>query len=448
MRDVCGGSYAGDSTRSSCAQSSLDRLCYPSDKVSGERRALSVLFTNNTLAWRAGSELWVRDVCRSLVLRGHHPIAFSLVMGAVAEDLRAATVPVVTDLDQVSFTPDVIHGQHHLETLIAALHFPAVPIVHVCHGWAPWEEQPLKHPSIARYIAVDETCLDRLTTESGIPRNCVELLLNFVDLARFTRRAPLPERPRTALVFSHRADEHGYVTVIREACRQAGIEVEVAGARAGRIIERPEELLPRFDLVFARARTALEALAVGCSVVLADECGAGPLVTERDFDRMRALNFGIRFLQRPHSVDWYRAQIGRYGAAEAGRITTRVRETAGLEPAVDRLVDIYEAVVARRERDSSCGHAFSIDSQRAAARHLSSVALRFKSADGLRQQLADQHDALLQEQAARSAAHEAVTAYQALATIRLRNKVIGIPLVGEFAKRFARSISRSRLLRH
>jgi len=416
--------------------------------VSGARRALSVLFTNNTLASRAGSELWVRDVCRSLVLRGHHPIAFSLVTGPVADDLRAATVPVVTDLDQVSFTPDVIHGHHHLETLIAALHFPGVPIVHVCHGWAPWEEQPLKHPSIARYIAVDETCLDRLTTERGIPRDHIELLLNFVDLARFSRRPRLPEQPRTALVFSNRADEHGYVAMIRQACLQAGIELEVAGARAGRIIERPEELLSRFDLVFARARTALEALAVGCSVVLADECGAGPLVTERDFDRMRSLNFGIRFLQQPHSVEWYRAQIGRYDTAEAAGITTRVRETADLEHALDRLVDIYEAVIAPGDRDSSSGPAFSIASQRAAARHLSSVALRFKSVDHLQQQLADQHDALLQEQAAHSAAHKALTDYQALATIRLRDKLVGIPLVGDVAKRFARSIGRSRLLRH
>ena len=86
-------------------------------------RSLSILFTNSTLSHRAGSELWVRDVCRTLVARRHRPIAFSLVTGPIAGELRAATVPVVTDLDSVAAPPDLIHGHHHLETLIAALHF-------------------------------------------------------------------------------------------------------------------------------------------------------------------------------------------------------------------------------------------------------------------------------------------------------------------------------------
>lgn len=64
-------------------------------------RALTILFTNNTLAGRAGSELWVRDMASSLLVRGHRPIAFSLVIGdVVAGDLRAATIPVVDDLGE------------------------------------------------------------------------------------------------------------------------------------------------------------------------------------------------------------------------------------------------------------------------------------------------------------------------------------------------------------
>jgi hypothetical protein len=146
-------------------------------------QSLSILFTNNTLSERAGSELWVRDVCRALVGRGHRPVAFSLALGEVAVELRAATVPVVSDLDKVSFRPDLIHGHHHLETLIAALHFPGVPIVHFCHGFLPWEEAPLHHPSIARYVAVDATCIDRLTAEEGIAPGRIERTVE-VDLPK------------------------------------------------------------------------------------------------------------------------------------------------------------------------------------------------------------------------------------------------------------------------
>src|SRR5262245_41598144 len=151
-------------------------------------QTISVLFTNNTLAPRAGTEAYVRDVATALLRRGHHPVAFSLVLGPIAEDLRRATVPVVDDLARVTAIPDVIHGHHHLETMIAALRFPGVPIVHFCHGWSPWEEMPLRHPAIRKYVAVDEVCLDRLIREEGIPSDRAELLLNFVDLERFRPR--------------------------------------------------------------------------------------------------------------------------------------------------------------------------------------------------------------------------------------------------------------------
>src|SRR5262245_6058374 len=154
-------------------------------------RTLCVLLTNNTLAHHAGSETYLRDVALALLRRGHRPVAFSVLHGAVAEELRRATVPVVDDLTRLGQRPDVIHGHHHLETLIAALTFPDVPIVHFCHGWIPWEEKPLRHPSIRRYVAVDEVCAGRLIHEEGISADAVETLLNFVDLARFRPRDPL-----------------------------------------------------------------------------------------------------------------------------------------------------------------------------------------------------------------------------------------------------------------
>src|SRR5262245_35878977 len=128
-------------------------------------RPLSVLFTNNALAGRGGSETYLRDAALALLRRGHRPVAFSLVLGHMAAELRRAPIPVVDDLSRLGTPPDVIHGHHHVETLIAALTFPHTPIVHFCHGWIPWEEKPLRHPSIAKYVAVDDVCLDRLIKE-------------------------------------------------------------------------------------------------------------------------------------------------------------------------------------------------------------------------------------------------------------------------------------------
>ena len=83
--------------------------------------ALRVLLTNNTLALRAGSELYLRDVALALLARGHTPIAYSPTLGEMADDLRRATIPVIDDLRHLGEPPDVIHGQHVL-TIPAAVH--------------------------------------------------------------------------------------------------------------------------------------------------------------------------------------------------------------------------------------------------------------------------------------------------------------------------------------
>jgi len=47
----------------------------------------------------------------------------------------------------------------------------------------------------------------------------------------------------------------------------------------GATFEQPEEVLPNYDLVFAVGRAAIEAMAIGCAVIVADAYGLGGLVT-------------------------------------------------------------------------------------------------------------------------------------------------------------------------
>jgi glycosyl transferase family 4 len=344
-------------------------------------RPLSVLLTNNALNLRAGSETYIRDVAIALLRRGHRPVAFSTVLGDVAAELHAATVPVLDDLTQLGEPPDIIHGHHHVETLIAALTFPNVPIVNFCHGWLPWEEMPLHHPSVRRYVAVDEVCVDRLVRVEGVARDRIDLLLNFVDLDRFRPRAPLPARPARALVLSNGATPGNYARAIAVACENAGIALDIVGRATGNATTAPEEMLSTYDLVFAKARTALEALAVGCATVLTDVVGAGPLVTAENYASLRIRNFGIRELQHAHDPAWYAEQIARYDVAAAAAVSARVRIDADMEPAIDRLIEIYGSAIAT---PAGAG-----DPSRAAAIHCTRIAGPMKEAPTLRTRLDD-----------------------------------------------------------
>lgn len=307
---------------------------------------MRVLITNFELVHRGGSQGYVRDVATGLAARGLQPLVFTPHPGPAADALRAAAIPVVDDPARLGEAPDVIHGQHHLPTMTALLAWPGVPVVSFCHGWLPPQELPPRHPRILRYVAVDRLRRERLVSEEGIAPERVEVLPNFVDLRRFRPRPPLPARPRRALVFSNQAAEGGWLEAVRAACRGFGIAVDVVGLDSGRVIERPEEVLPGYDLVFARGRSAMEAMAVGAAVVLCDMEGAGPLVTRAGVERLRDANFGLAALTAPATVRHLAEQIGRYDAADAAAVSAWLRPHADAERVLDRLVAIYREVIA------------------------------------------------------------------------------------------------------
>ena len=113
--------------------------------------SLCVLLTNNTLAGRAGSELYVRDVALALKKRGHHPVAYSTVLGEVAQDIREAGIEVVDDLAALSCVPDVIHEASSPGNDDGSAALPKTPAIGYCHGVEPWEEIPYKISAFTLY---------------------------------------------------------------------------------------------------------------------------------------------------------------------------------------------------------------------------------------------------------------------------------------------------------
>jgi len=251
--------------------------------------------------------------------------------------------------------------------MTALLRFPEVPAVYFCHGWLPWEETPPRFPRILRYVAVDHLCRDRLLLEHGIPEDRIRVLLNFVDLERFKPRGPLPARPKRALVFSNYATEDTQIPAVRDACARHGITTEVVGFGTGKVCARPEDILGRYHLVFAKGRAALECLAVGVAVILCDKKGVGPMVTSGEFDRLRPLNFGLRTLREPLHAEAIERQIARYDAEDAAKVSRMVRANSGADAVVDQIVSLYEELIAENQ---SSGKPNSAEEARCSAAYM------------------------------------------------------------------------------
>ncbi len=302
---------------------------------------MKILFTNNTLAHPAGTELYLQDVAIALRQQGHEVAAFSTRLGDVAITLVQAGIPSVNDPGQLPWEPDLIHGHHGWETTLAALRWPRTPLLSVCHGPVPWQETPCLAPWTGRYLAVDQLCVDRLTTREGLPPEKVTLIPNGVDLPRFPVRPPLPEKPRRLLVFSNYASDENYLPAVREACRQLGLECGVIGRSAGKPCATPWTELPKYDVVLAKGRAALESLATGCAVLVCDTDGVGPLVTTANFEAIRRVSFGYPVMTQPHTVEAIRESLAAWDSAEQARLTTLVRQTAGLEHTIAQLLQVY-----------------------------------------------------------------------------------------------------------
>jgi hypothetical protein len=307
---------------------------------------LTVLLTNTSLDHRAGTELYIRDLATALLRIGHKPVVYSPRLGAVAKEIRARAIPVVDTLDALVEPPDLIHGQHHLETMTALWHFPDTPALYVSHGYFPWQEAPPLFPRILQYVVVGVFGRERLVREFGIDPERVAIVPNFVDLERFHQRSEFSDRPRRALLFGNWATE-AYRDAVLAACASRAITLDVAGLNLGPVTDCPEMLLHQYDLVFAVGRSALEAMATGAAVILASPFGLGPLVTTGNFGRLRSINFAIRALTQRCDPLLIGAEIDRYDPAETLLVSEKVRQAAGLDGAADTMVALYEDVLTR-----------------------------------------------------------------------------------------------------
>ncbi len=315
---------------------------------------LRILITSEALDGRRGTELYIRDVALALLRMGHSPFIYTSQPGEVAAELRNLTIPVVDRINTLTVVPDLIFGQHHLPTMTALLHFADTPAVYLCHDWYGQNAFAPRFPRILRFIAVDATCRDRLIFEDGVAESRVRLIPNFVDLNRFPQRPHLPPAPQRALIFSNYTRENSHVAALRRACTNQGIQLDVIGELMNNAVIKPEEVLKDYDIVFAKGRAALEALATGCAVIVYSGIRfLGPMVRANDVDSLLTLNLGIRAMGNALTPEELgsraEVELARYDPIDAAEATALARSRAGHVMAMQAIAELCAEVVNEYE---------------------------------------------------------------------------------------------------
>ncbi|MEM7034825.1 MAG: glycosyltransferase [Chloroflexota bacterium] len=301
----------------------------------------------------AGTEVVIRDLAVGVQAQGYQPLIYSPILGKVADEIAANGIQVVNNLNDLSIQPDIIHGHHFIQTLEALAHFPNTPGIYVCHDRLHWNDTPPRLDRLKQYVAVDYNCRERLIDEAQVSPEAIQVIGNTVDLTRFQPRSPLPDKPRRALIFSNYAQRNTHVESIQTACATLNLPVDIVGEKHGTAHSNPEQILGDYDLVFAKARCALEAMAVGCAVILCDTQGLGSLVTATEVAQFRHWNFGMRLLQHPLNPEGIISQIKRYNAKDAAIVSRYIRDQASLQQGLNQYLTLYKKVITEWQAEPS-----------------------------------------------------------------------------------------------
>jgi hypothetical protein len=305
---------------------------------------MKILITDHGFNLLGGAEWAALDLARALRRRGHTVRALSLPIGEIRHSVAGPDLPVVFDLADLDIRPDIIHAQHFHDAVPVIAGLLGVPAIFHCHGGGHFDTPP-KHPRIYRYFTMTETLAARLAVETGIPRSDVDVIPNAVDLIRFaTFRTPRPLAER-ALIYGNTIRPNYIVSVIEEAVAMRGLALDRVGRRIGLEITNPEAVLPGYDIVFASGKSAIDALASGCAVIVVGLQGCGEMVREGNFDKLRAANFTIPVNSPRPVAARVSAEIARYDPESAASVTRRIRREADIELTVGRVERIYQHVI-------------------------------------------------------------------------------------------------------
>jgi len=308
------------------------------------RESKSILITCPRVSERTGLEVYVTDIARELVNRNWKVTIYAPTLGPHAHNMSSTGIIFASRIEDIE-KPDLIHGNFYFETILACLRFPSAPLVYQCHSATIWQALPPKIPNLSKILSVSAACTEVLVNNAGFSLDQISRTFNFVDTTIYQPRESLPQRPAKALIFSNYADETNYVPAVRTACERFGIMLDVVGMASGSPCTNPEQILRSYDIVFARGRAAIEAMAVGCAVILCDHEGVGPMVVPENIASLKNWNFGFRVLTQPHDPAYLQQQIELYDRSKAKAVQDYVRQELSLCDAVDVLEKHYDALI-------------------------------------------------------------------------------------------------------
>lgn len=307
---------------------------------------MKILITNIFLSDFAGTECYVKDLVICLKNIGHNVEIYTTKSGLVAEEVIANGINVVTSLSDLKNVPDIIHAHHRPTTLSVIQQFPNIPVVFFCHSGTIDIELPRIHENIVKYVAVDRFCLEALL-KKNIPIENTQIICNWIDTNKFNQKKTISEIPNRALIVSAMPLKF-IIPIIREGCSLNGIELTKLD-----FTDTIEKEFSKYDLVFAKAKMAMEAMACGCATILFGYNRIGEMVTKDNFESAKEYNFGYKKIQNKITTKYVSDQIKKYDSENVRMVSDSIRDKNDFKKILKEIISLYEVSIdnwSRRAR--------------------------------------------------------------------------------------------------
>lgn len=169
---------------------------------------------------------------------------------------------------------------------------------------------------------------------------------------------------------------------IQQACTTFGLQLDGIGALFGNPITQPEVDLLNYDVVFAGGRSAIEAMACGCTVIPVTKEQAERRIHPENYDEMADRNFTAEINAPQVSNGQILTELQALDSAESAAVTARIRSEATLDRAVESLLHHYQEAIQ--------APASPVDETACLSAYLLSLAQRIKEVDEKRLSLVEQ----------------------------------------------------------
>mgnify|MGYP000191605728 CR=1 FL=1 len=201
---------------------------------------MNILITNIEFSDYNGTTLYVKELALSLKKKGNNVQIYSLTIGKIGEELISKGVPATNNLKEITFTPDIIHAHHNINTLDVISYFKKTPVIFWIHDRIHKYDYPLLHKNIIQYVSVDYNCKERYKKDLNFNEKDSKVIYNWVNLNRFKLKNNINSAPKKALIFSNYAKNNHHLKEIKKACHQSQKSLDVIGSKSGNTKYDPE----------------------------------------------------------------------------------------------------------------------------------------------------------------------------------------------------------------